>query len=67
MPYFINVRREQIDLLERLNKDNEERKQREREQSQKEAETPILGGARLMITQGTGTSTPGFSNGLGGF
>lgn len=67
MPYFINIRREQNDMLERLNKDNEERKEREREQTQKEAETPILGGTRLMITQGTGTSTPGFSNGLGGF
>lgn len=63
MPYWINVQREQNQLLETLKKDNEERKAKERESEKKEEETPILG-SRLMITQGPGSfangGAPGF-------
>lgn len=57
MPYLINAQREQNDMLLRLNKENEERKEKEKKQTQQEESTPILGGNRLMITQGTGMST----------
>lgn len=61
MPYLINIQREQNALLMRLNKENEERKEKEKKQNQEDDQTPILGGNRLMITQGTG-----LSNGMGG-
>ncbi|CAN6674591.1 clathrin heavy chain [Trichomonascus vanleenenianus] len=57
MPYIINAQREQNELLYKLHRDNEERKEREKKRADEEDQTPILGGSgRLMITQGTGLS-----------
>lgn len=61
-PYLINVQREQNALLMRLNKENEERKEKEKKQNPDDDQTPILGGNRLMLTQGA----TGMSNGMGG-
>lgn len=63
-PYWINVQREQTQLLAQLKQDNEERKKKEKELEKKEEETPIIGaGNRLLLTQGPGS----FSNGGPGF
>jgi clathrin heavy chain len=52
MPYMINFLCEQTRAIEQLKKDNEERKAREVTQKKEEDNTPILGGSRLMLTQG---------------
>jgi len=52
MPYMINFLCEQTRTIEMLKKDNEERKSREKTHQTEEDNTPILGGSRLMLTQG---------------
>ena len=52
MPFMINFLCEQTRTIEMLKKDNEERKSREVTQKKDEDNTPILGGSRLMLTQG---------------
>ena len=52
MPFMINMLSEQTRTLEQLKKDNEERKSHETTQKKDEDNTPILGGSRLMLTQG---------------
>ncbi|KAI2792259.1 putative clathrin heavy chain [Penicillium oxalicum] len=52
MPFMINFLCEQTRTIEMLKKDNEERKNREKTQRVEEDNTPILGGSRLMLTQG---------------
>ena len=52
MPFMINFLSEQTRAIEGLKKDNEERKAREPTQHAEEDQTPILGGSRLMLTQG---------------
>lgn len=68
MPFMINFLCEQTRTIEMLKKDNEERKSREKSQKTEEDNTPILGGSRLMLTQGpapTGSPAPyGQANGL---
>ncbi|KAJ5175310.1 clathrin heavy chain [Penicillium canariense] len=54
MPFMINFLCEQTRTIEMLKKDNEERKSREKSQKTEEDNTPILGGSRLMLTQGPG-------------
>ncbi|CAL5873777.1 uncharacterized protein PFLUO_LOCUS8059 [Penicillium psychrofluorescens] len=54
MPFMINFLCEQTRTIEMLKKDNEERKARETTQRTEEDNTPILGGSRLMLTQGPG-------------
>ena len=58
MPFMINVMSKQATTIETLRKDNEERKAREASQQKEEDNTPILGGSRLMLTQGSATPTP---------
>lgn len=43
---------QQVATIQTLQKDNEERKAREASQQKDEDSTPILGGSRLMLTQG---------------
>ena len=59
MPFMINFLCEQTRTIEMLKRDNEERKSREVTQQTEEDNTPILGGSRLMLTQG-----PGPTNGM---
>lgn len=49
---MINYLSQQASTIETLKKDNEERKSREVTQQKDEDNTPILGGSRLMLTQG---------------
>lgn len=49
---MINFLAQQSATIETLKKDNEERKAREQSQVKEENNTPILGGSRLMLTQG---------------
>ncbi|KAJ5734359.1 clathrin heavy chain [Penicillium malachiteum] len=56
MPFMINFLCEQTRTIEMLKKDNEERKSRETSQKTEEDNTPILGGSRLMLTQGPAPS-----------
>jgi clathrin heavy chain len=57
MPYMINILSEQTKKLATLERDNEARKAKEKEQEKTE-EGPILGGGRLMITGGPGMGAP---------
>lgn len=52
MPFMINFMNQQASAIETLKKDNEERKAREAKEQKEEDNTPILGGSRLMLTQG---------------
>lgn len=52
MPFMINFLCEQTRTIEMLKKDNEERKSKETSHRTEEDNTPILGGSRLMLTQG---------------
>lgn len=52
MPFMISYMSQQAATIEQLRKDNEERKAREATQKKDEDNTPILGGSRLMLTQG---------------
>ena len=49
---MINYMSQQAATIEALKRDNEERKAREASQNKEENNTPILGGSRLMLTQG---------------
>jgi len=57
-PFMINMLAQQTATIELLKKDNEERKAREATQQKQEDDTPILGGSRLMLTQGPINSAP---------
>lgn len=52
MPFMINFLCEQTRTIDMLKKDNEERKSRETTHKTEEDNAPILGGSRLMLTQG---------------
>lgn len=52
MPFMINFMSQQASTIEALKHDNEERKAREAKEQKEEDNTPILGGSRLMLTQG---------------
>ncbi|KAI9821608.1 MAG: hypothetical protein M1832_003282 [Thelocarpon impressellum] len=52
MPFMINFMSQQASAIEVLKRDNEERKAREASQKKDEDNTPILGGSKLMLTQG---------------
>lgn len=58
MPFMINYMSQQAKAVEALKKDNEERKAKEASQQKKEDDTPILGGSRLMLTQGPAGGAP---------
>ena len=68
MPFMINYMSQQARAIEELKKDNEERKARERSEQKDDDNTPILGGTRLMLTQGpSGMASPtpyGQTNGI---
>ncbi|KAF2142154.1 uncharacterized protein K452DRAFT_318450 [Aplosporella prunicola CBS 121167] len=67
MPYMINFLSQQAAAIEQLKKDNEERKTREQSQQKNEESTPILGGSRLMLTQGPMSAAPSpapYANGI---
>lgn len=60
MPFMISYMSQQAATIEMLKKDNDERKAREASQRKEDDNTPILGGTRLMLTQGPGTApSPG--------
>ncbi len=58
MPFMINYMSQQSSTIEILKKDNEERKAREAKTQKDEDSTPILGGSRLMLTQGGSSPMP---------
>jgi clathrin heavy chain len=66
MPFMINMLSQQTATIESLKRDNEERKAREASQQKDEESIPILGGQRLMLTQGPGNapSPQPYSNGI---
>ena len=53
---MINYMSQQASTIEGLKRDNEERKAREAKEQKEEDSTPILGGSRLLLTQGGGMS-----------
>lgn len=66
MPFMINYMAQQAATISQLQKDNEERKAREKEERKDEETGPILGQSRLMLTQGpmqTGSPAP-YANGV---
>ena len=58
MPFMINYMSQQASTIETLKRDNEERKTREAKEQKEEDNTPILGGSRLMLTQGSASPMP---------
>lgn len=68
MPFMISYMSQQSATIAELKKDNDERKAREAAQTKDEDSTPILGGGRLMLTQGpAGSASPapyGQTNGI---
>ena len=58
MPFIINYMIQQASTIDTLKKDNEERKAREAKNQKEEDSTPILGGSRLMLTQGGSSPMP---------
>ncbi|KAI4086845.1 MAG: hypothetical protein LQ344_007246 [Seirophora lacunosa] len=66
MPFMINYLSQQASTIETLKKDNEERKAREAKERKEEDNTPILGGSRLMLTQGPAGSASPMANGFAG-
>lgn len=66
MPFMINYLSQQASTIESLKKDNEERKAREAKERKEEDNTPILGGSRLMLTQGPAGSASPMANGFAG-
>lgn len=58
MPFIINYMSRQASNIATLKKDNEERKAREAREQKEEDNTPILGGSRLLLTQGTSSPAP---------
>lgn len=64
---MINYLGQQASTIDTLKKDNEERKSREVSTKTEEDNTPILGGSRLMLTQGPigGAPSPApYANGI---
>ena len=59
MPFMINHMSQQVSTIEALKRDNEERRAREAKEQKEEDSTPILGGSRLMLTQGGSSPMPG--------
>lgn len=57
-PFMINYMSQQASAIETLKKDNDERKAKEASQQKDDDNTPILGGSRLMLTQGPMQSAP---------
>ena len=62
MPFMINYMSQQASAIDTLKKDNEARKAREAKEQKEENSTPILGGSRLMLTQGSASP---LANGFG--
>ena len=58
MPFIVNYMSQQTSTIEALKKDNDERKAREAKSQKEEDSTPILGGSRLMLTQGGSGAMP---------
>ena len=58
MPFMINYMSQQASTIETLKRDNDERKAREAKEQKEEDNTPILGGSRLMLTQGAANPMP---------
>lgn len=58
MPFMINYMSQQTSAIEILKKDNEERKAKEVKEQKEDDNTPILGGSRLMLTQGSSSPMP---------
>lgn len=52
MPFMINYMAQQSATIDTLKRDNDERKAREAAEKKDEDTGPILGGSRLMLTQG---------------
>ncbi len=52
MPFMINYMAQQSATISELKRDNDERKTREAADKKDESNGPILGGSRLMLTQG---------------
>lgn len=64
---MINYLGQQASTIDTLKRDNEERKAREVSTKTEEDNTPILGGSRLMLTQGpmgNGPSPAPYQNGI---
>jgi clathrin heavy chain len=53
MPFMINHMAQQAATIDTLKKDNDERKAREAAEKKDSDDGPILGGSRLMLTQGS--------------
>ena len=68
MPFMINHMCQQAAAVDSLKRDNEERKARETAAKKDDDNTPILGGSRLMLTQGpAGAAAPSpapYANGV---
>ena len=58
MPFMINYMSQQAATIEVLKKDNDVRKAREAKDQKEEDSTPILGGSRLLLTQGGSSPAP---------
>lgn len=54
MPFMINYMAQQSATIDALKKDNDARNAREAAEKKDEDSGPILGGSRLMLTQGPG-------------
>ena len=67
MPFMINFLAQQSSTIEMLKKDNEERKAKEKSLEKDEENTPILGGSRLMLTQGPAGANRVASPAMNGF
>jgi clathrin heavy chain len=67
-PFMINFMSQQAATVQTLKRENDERNAREASQRKEEDSTPILGGSRLMLTQGpAGSASPapyGQANGI---
>jgi clathrin heavy chain len=62
---MINLIAQQTATIDILKRDNDERKAREASQQKDDDNTPILGGSRLLLTQGPmGGASPAQMNGI---
>jgi clathrin heavy chain len=62
---MINLIAQQTATIDLLKRDNDERKAREASQKKDDDNTPILGGSRLLLTQGpVGGAPPAQMNGV---
>ena len=57
MPFMISYMAQQSATIDQLKKDNDARNAREAAEKKDEDTGPILGGSRLMLTQGPGQPT----------